>query len=304
MTPASGRQTVLVRGSQQAVVVEVGGGLRTYTVGGEAVLDGYDEEDLCAGARGQPLLPWPNRLADGRYEWEGRQLQVPLSEPETATAIHGLTRWSNWIVAEATTASARLYHHLHPRPGYPWSLEVSHLYALGPEGLEVTTTVVNRSRQPAPFGLGFHPYLAAFGGLVDDVELTVPAATSFASDDRGLPTGRQSVAGTEDDFRAGRPVGDRRLNLAVTDLSRGPDGRAVVELRHPRSGRSVRLWVDEAYGFVMLFTGDTLDDIGRRRHGLAVEPMTGPPNLLRTGDGRQVLPPAQPFVARWGIQTS
>ena len=62
----SGAQFELIRGEQRAVVVEVGGGLRCYSVGERDVLDGYAADRICGGARGQPLIPWPNRVAGGR----------------------------------------------------------------------------------------------------------------------------------------------------------------------------------------------------------------------------------------------
>ena len=68
----SGEQIELELGDQRVVVVEVGGGLREYAAGGRAVLDGYDEDELCSSGRGQLLIPWPNRIADGRYEFDGR----------------------------------------------------------------------------------------------------------------------------------------------------------------------------------------------------------------------------------------
>ena len=51
----------------------------------------------------------------------------------------------------------------------------------------------------------------------------------------------------------------------------------------------------------MLFTGDTLGDVGRRRQGLAVEPMTCAPNAFRTGDGLRIIEPGEAFRASWGI---
>jgi aldose 1-epimerase len=60
------------------VVVEVGGGLRSYDVAGVPVLDGYVADEMAAGARGQVLLPWPNRLRDGRYRWDGQEHVLPL----------------------------------------------------------------------------------------------------------------------------------------------------------------------------------------------------------------------------------
>jgi aldose 1-epimerase len=297
----SGRQVVLVHGDQQAVVVEVGGGLRTYDIDGRQVLDGYRQIEMCAGGRGQPLLPWPNRLADGRYEWEGRTHQVALSEPATATAIHGLTRWSRWEPAAAGTDWVTMTHRLAAHPGYPWTLDAAITYTLDDDGLSVATTVVNRSAGPAPFGLGFHPYLSAGGGPVDDCTLALPAATAYDIDERGLPVGRHPVEGTEDDYRPGRRIGERRLDLALTDLTRDADGRARVVLSPPGAAPATTLWLDGSFTHLQVFSGDTLGDEVRRRKGLAVEPMTGPADSLVTGDGRRTLVPGEPFEAVWGI---
>ena len=105
--------------------------------------------------------------------------------------------------------------------------------------------------------------------------------------------------GTEFDFRAGRPIGDTKLDNAFTELERGEDGRARVSLSDPDSGRAVTLWVDGSYGYLMLFTGDPLPDVNRR--SLAVEPMTCPPNAFRTGDSVIRLEPGQSTTSVWGI---
>src|SRR3954471_3902144 len=76
----SGEQLALRLGDQQAVVTEVGAGLRSYAVAGQEFLDTYPAEQMATGARGQALLPWPNRIADGRYTFQGRSYQLPLSE--------------------------------------------------------------------------------------------------------------------------------------------------------------------------------------------------------------------------------
>src|SRR5436190_23266581 len=88
--PPSGRQIELSFGDQHATLVEVGGGLRTYRVGDWEILDGYSLDERCTAARGQPLIPWPNRLQDGCYVWDGEEHQLPLSEPAKHSAIHGL----------------------------------------------------------------------------------------------------------------------------------------------------------------------------------------------------------------------
>src|SRR6266566_4471181 len=96
----SGKQFEISFGDQRAIVTEVAASIRTYSWGGRDVLDGYAEHEMSSAARGQPLLPWPNRIKDGRYEFEGITHQLALSEPNNANAWHGLTRWVNWRCAE------------------------------------------------------------------------------------------------------------------------------------------------------------------------------------------------------------
>ena len=89
----SGKQYEIRFGDQRATIVEVGGGVRAYAVAGRPVLDPYPEEAMCDGAHGAPLIPWPNRLGDGRYRFDGVDYQVALSEPGKCNAIHGFLRW-------------------------------------------------------------------------------------------------------------------------------------------------------------------------------------------------------------------
>ena len=55
---------------------------------------------MCDGAHGAVLIPWPNRLGDGSYEFDGARHQLALSEPERRNAIHGLVRWVPWRALE------------------------------------------------------------------------------------------------------------------------------------------------------------------------------------------------------------
>ena len=128
--------------------------------------------------------------------------------------------------------------------------------------------------------------------------LRSPASTVLRSDDRGIPVSSADVAGTPFDFRRPRAIGSTVLDHAFTDLERDAGGRAWVELSVP-DGPAVRLWVDAAYPYLMLFTGDTLPGGGRR--SLAVEPMTCAPNAFVSGDGLVVLEPGEAFEGSWGV---
>jgi len=297
----TGRQYEIAHGAVRATVVEVGGGLRSLVVGDRELLDGYAAHELCPGGRGQLLMPWPNRLDGGRYEWDGQTHQAALSEPEHANAIHGLVRFAGWSCVADEPGRVEMAHRLWPSPDYPFTLDLQIGYALDGGGLTVRTSATNVGADAAPFGSGQHPYLRPPSGeTVDGCTLSIPARSYLPTDDRGLPTGVEPVDGTAFDFRRGRPIGGGVLDLGFTDLVRDADGRAWVELTAP-DAEPVALWVDESYRYLQVYTGDTLPDVGRRRRGLAVEPMTCPPNALATGTDLWRIEPGETRTATWGL---
>jgi aldose 1-epimerase len=302
MTAPSGEQIEIAHADQRAVVVEVGGGLRGYSAGGRDVLDGYGAEEMSTSGRGQVLIPWPNRVLDGSYEFEGRRHQLPIDDVEEQDAIHGLVRWAAWTIGEREPNRVVMEHVLHPRPGYPFSLALAIEYLLSAKGLRVEATATNLGRSSCPYGSGAHPYLTVGTPTVDSVVLRAPGRTVLRSDERGIPSGAESVDGTDHDFRHPREIGTTRLDHAFTDLERDDEGLARVELRNLAEQRGLTLWVDGSYRYLMLFTGDPLPDVDRR--SLAVEPMTCPPDAFRSGQDLIRLEPGQSFTSAWGISPS
>jgi aldose 1-epimerase len=296
----SGAQHEIASGRDRAVVVEVGGDLRTLTLGGREILDGYGEWEMAGSGRGQVLQPWPNRLRDGRYDFDGRTYQVPLNEPELGNAIHGLVRWVQWNRADRTADRVTMEHVLYPRPGYPFTLRLSLEYALVDGGLRVRTTTTNVGAEACPFGAGAHPWLRTGTASIDTARLHVPATAAMWSDERCIPNRTGPVAGTELDFRVERPIGDVRIDNAFTGLARDADGIARVSLAAP-DGHGVEVWFDRAYPYVMLSTGDVLPDVDRR--SIAIEPMSCPPNAFQSGESVIRLEPGATFSGTWGIAT-
>jgi aldose 1-epimerase len=297
----SGEQFEIASASQRAIIVEVGGGMREYAAAGRAVLQPYGIDRMCDGAHGAPLIPWPNRLADGRYRFDGQDHQLELSEPTKRNAIHGLLRWRSWRASEREAHRVVMSTRLHPLPGYPFALDVSIAYKLGEGGLEVETTATNVGELACPYGAGQHPYISPGDGLVDDCSLELPARTRILTDEqRQLPTGREAVEGSELDFRSARRLGDIRVDSAFTDLTRDAAGQAVARVFRP-DGTCVELWVDEHHPFLEVFTADTLAP-ARQRRGLAIEPMTCAPNAFQSGEGLVRLDPQQSLTTRWGLR--
>jgi len=287
----SGEQYEIVFGDQRAVITEVGATLREYWSGGRAALDGFAVSEMCSGARGQLLMPWPNRIRDGRYEFGGRRLQLPLSEPERRNAIHGLVRWSSWQPLEHTQERLHLAFTLHPQPGYPFFLELAADYSLGPNGLRTIWSAHNVGSEAAPFGAASHPYLRPRTELIDDGELWIPARTYLEVDDRLIPTGRRlPVEGTPFDFRVPRPIGDAMIDNCFTDL----DGSAI-------EFDGLRMAWDGNHPYLQVFTADAVAP-ERRRRGIALEPMSCAPDAFNSGDGLAVLAPGDYRSGSWSLR--
>jgi aldose 1-epimerase len=296
--PPSGEQFEISYGDQHAVIVEVGGGIRTYSAAGRDVLDGYADHEMCDGAHGAPLIPWPNRLADGKYRFDGIDYQVAITEPAKSNAIHGFLRWRSWRALERDSAEVVVGTVLRPLQGYPFSLDVRISYRLGIDGLTVTTTATNIGAAAAPWACGAHPYLSPGAGSLDECELEFTAGLRVETDERQLPAGDVAAAGTVYDFSAKRRIGALAMDYAFRNLVRDDEGRAWVRLTGS-DGRCAQLWLDKSYAVVEMFTGDTLRS---PRRGLGVEPMTAPPNAFASGDGVMRLEPGATTRHQWGVQ--
>jgi aldose 1-epimerase len=294
----TGEQYEISSENQRAVITEVGATLRSYSVDGRDVVRGFGLQDIVSGGRGQNLIPWPNRIRDGRYSFNGATQQLALSEPARHNASHGLARHVPWVLiekkADVVTNRVRIY----PQPGWPGTLESTITHRLSEDGLTVRVEATNIGTTELPFGYGAHPYLTVGESLVDEVTLTVPAASYLqVDDDRLLPLNLSPVDGTEYDLREGRVLGSMSLDTAMTDLARDSDGRWRVRLA--LGDRHAELWGDETMRWTQVFTGGPKRDVS-----LAVEPMTCGPDAFNVGpthDDMRVLAPGETFAGLWGI---
>jgi aldose 1-epimerase len=264
------------------------------------VISGFGLDERATDGRGQVLAPWPNRLTDGRYSYGGHDCQAPLNEPDRHGAIHGLVRWSDWSPQVQEVATVTLSSFVRPQPGYEWELELRLTYTLEATGLTVTFEALNVGAETAPLGVGFHPYLTVGTGFVDDLELTVPATRYL--DTSGSPDESSAVPVTDTwaDFTSPRRLAGIELDTAYSGLVRDQDGRAVARLGEP-GGRAVELWVDEGFGHLMVYTADRVHRPEQRRTAVAVEPMTCPPDALRSGQDLIELRPGGTWEGSWGI---
>ena len=309
--PLTGSQYEIEAGDYRATATELGAGLRELVFRGRPLIAGYQADELPPAGAGQLLTPWPNRIAGGRYVFDGTEQHLALTEPAYGNAIHGLTRWIPWTVVGYDAGTVVLRSVAHGQQGYPFCLETEAEYRVdADEGLRVTITTRNRGSRAAPYGTGSHPYLTVGTPSVDDCsvddwELTLSAEFWLPVDDRGIPSGPpKAVEGTPYDFRHPRTIGATQLDHALTGLSRDGDGRAWAHLTADAgSGVRVSLWADQGYRWLQVFTGDPLGP-DRRRKAVAIEPMTCPANAFVTTDDLLVLQPGETVTHTWGIQAA
>lgn len=296
----TGEQYALSAGPYQAVVTESGASLRELTREGRPLVLTHGADEPAPAAFGHLLVPWPNRVDRGRYEYGGEEHRLDVSEPDRDCAIHGLVRWAPWRAAEHEPDRVRLTHRLLGTAGYPFRLDLEAEYALdADEGLRVRMTARNAGTRTAPYGHGAHPYLTV-GEPIDGCTVTLGADRYLPVDDRLIPSGPSlDVTGTRYDLRTGPVFGDRRIDNAFAELNRDGRGRTWVTLSG--GGRTVRLWADEAHPWMEIYTADNAP---LPRSGLGVEPMTCPPNAFVTGEGVVHLEPGAVFSGTWGIQAS
>lgn len=292
----SGEEWTISYAGRDAVIAAVGGGLRELSVDGRSYIHGYGDDEVAPGSAGHVLAPWPGRLADGAYAYDGQTHRVPWNEPENRCALHGLVGWLRWQAADVTDSSVTVECALPAQPGYPFPLVLRTRWSIGPYGLRAVHTVSNVGYRPCPFGLGIHPYLRLPVGDLAEWKLQVPAKSQLVTDARKLPTG-EVVPAT---FTSPTPIGSTVLDTTFGDVDRDSDSNARLVLTSADDTQGVTVWFDESFGWLHLYTGDTLD-ADRRRRSLAVEPMTCPPDALRSGTDLVSLQPGEMWSGTWGI---
>lgn len=297
-TPAGGRAVRLQHGVDAADLTTIGASLRTLTHDGRDLVVPFGEDEVRPLYRGAVLAPWPNRIVDGRYRFQGEEQQLALSEPERGHALHGLVSWLDFAVMQQTDDTAVLQAAIVPQVGYPFAVTVRVTYRLDDDGLTTTVSALNSGPGAAPFGTSAHPYLVGGEGRVDDWSLQFAAAELLqVTEDRLVPSGLAPI-GADFDFAERRVIGATFIDHAFTSLVR-QQGVASVRL-FGADGSGVQMtWGDEC-PWVQLHTADRPEP-AFDRVGLAVEPMTCPPDAFNSGTDLIVLQPGGTTTAAWRI---
>lgn len=293
MYPLSGRQYLIESGRYRAEIASVGATLRSLTAEGRDLVVPFEEHEVRPAFRGALLAPWPNRVVDGRYSFGGVEHELALTEPKRGHALHGLAAWLDFAEVSVERDAVALAATIEAQEGYPYRLDLLVTFEVDDEGLHQTVTATNTGERTAPFGTGPHPYLVAGPGSVDDWTLELPTErVLLVTDDRLIPTELVDVP-ERFDFREPRAIGDTFIDHAFTGLTRH-------EVRVTAGDAGVAMRWDAACPWVQVHTADQ-PDAAISRLGLAVEPMTCPPDAFNSGEHLIALEPAASTTAGWTI---
>ena len=322
-TPASGTAFSITAGDYVAEIASVGASLRALRYRGRDLVLPFDANDLRPAMQGAVLAPWPNRLADGVYTFDGVEHHLPLTEPATHNASHGLVAWLDFSPVEQSHNRLVLRGRIEPQRGYPWRIRIDVTFELTADGFRQSVSATNESAQRAPVGLGVHPYVLADSsdtadgsddadssdtgvrrpGALNDWHLTVPAhAVLQVTEDRMLPLDVVDVAEHNAgalDFRQRRHIGSTVLNHAFTALDADADGWATITVSSAE-GHGVELRWDARAPWVQIYSSDA-QPTATRRQGLAIEPMTCPPDAFNSGTDLRVLAAGETTELEWRL---
>ena len=275
----------------------------TTRIAGELanVVDGYeDERDFAAHHsiqfKGAKLSPFPNRVNKGHYRFDGKSYQLDINFLGEGHSIHGLLygvpfkeveRWSN----QEEAGVALSYQYTGDAPGYPFEFTINLSFTYQANQLTCRTVVVNKGPKPMPLGDGWHPYVTT-GSPIDELHLQFPSIDKIEIDSDMIPNGRSSKYRR---FRSLAPLRGEQFDDCFK-LEEG-DGTARTVLSDPQKGVSLTVWQEtgkEKYNYLQIYTPP-------ERKSIALEPMTGPPDVFNNGIGLIRLAPGAQTSFSWGI---
>ncbi|MBX9472559.1 aldose 1-epimerase family protein [Microcella sp.] len=301
-TPPTGEQYALhhdgAHGPVEAVITTVATALRHLTVDGHDLVQGFPETSTPPYGCGIVLVPWPNRVRDGRWMLDDEVRQLDLTEVDKSNAIHGLLRNTSYQLVERRDDAVTLGAAVVPQHGWPFHLWTTVEYRLTGNGVTVTHAVTNLGERAAPYAVGTHPFIRVGSHPVDELTITARTVEHVMVDDRLNPVGLEPAIG-EWDLTEGRVVGELALDDAFR-VEPDPDGVVRTVLSAP-DGTETEVWQNGDWPWLQLFITRSFPTADGPVTAIAVEPMTAPADALNSGVGLRWIEPGASWSGSWGI---
>ena len=289
----SERQFELVdRESNSSLTIsDLGARIVSLTLDGKDVIRDVAKDQVIARFSGVLLAPWPNRLKNGIWNYEGIVYRFSVNEPP-GNALHGLVFDKKFTVEQISGSEFRCSYILRDSI-YPFELEIFISYRLGSRGLESEMGAKNLSQKPAPFGMATHPYF-----LVNpQTKLQLAARSAATIDAKQIPTGYESVDHLN--LASGRLVSELQFDTGFTDLD-FQDGEATTRLVEP-DGSYLEIWQHSPLRHVMIYTTSQHPFELGMGPAIAIEPQSCPADALNSGKDLTIIPPGETVKYQWGV---
>jgi aldose 1-epimerase len=239
------------------------------------------------------LFPFPNRLANGRYEFEGKEYEFPLNDFGRPNALHGLVFDQKFTLTDQGKDASKAWAVAQlelpgTHPAYPFPFRLAVNYSLSDKALEIEFEVTNTGNDNMPFGLGWHPYFNLASGLAS-CALKLPDCHEIEVDENLIPTGKKTPSRCFDDFRL---MDGMQLDTCFEIDNVHVENSTLVILNDQQT---LEVWQDANHPFIQVFTPDNGQTI-------AIEPMTCGINALNTHEGLHILKPESSLTLRCGVR--
>jgi len=249
--------------------------------------------------KGAKLLPFPNRIEDGKYSFEGKSYNLDLNYPEENNACHGFIydkefSVSNIMEDKDNFSITFLYHYSGALPGYPFPFMAYITYTLSSsDGFKCRTRVENLGQTSMPAGDGWHPFFT-FNTPVDELLLRFPAEKKIEVDERLLPTGTKKA------FSAFNVLKKIERVEFDTCFALHPDSSGIQTSELYSADKDVTLQLcqeigPDKYNYLQIYTPPN-------RKSIAIEPMTCNINAFNNLEGLIILEPGEIFSAEYGVK--
>lgn len=207
-----------------------------------------DATDILSAAS-FPLLPYANRIAHGRFEWDGEHIAPPHTPGFEPHALHGVGWRRPWAVTHRDAAAVRLALSWEPSPEWPWAFSAEHDLTLDDRGVTIRLALTNQADRAMPVGLGLHPYFVTEPGTI----LTVPAPRVWLNGTHEIPKALAEAAAIHDWSQGAAVASAPFVDNAYADwngTARLTHAAHIVEVTASPNARWAQVYAPQGADFV------------------------------------------------------
>lgn len=268
-----------------------GGAMHELTFQGQSLLEtATDEATFLAQTQkaysGAQLFPYPNRIKDGTYTWDGTEYDFPINDSAGNNSLHGFVHGVPFEIAtlEEENGIVKIaYNYDGSNAGYPFKFRLTNTFQLLEKGVEIVTKVGNTDNKPIPMGHGWHPYFS-FGEQVTELKLQIDTNVHYPIDKDLIPTGKEESFNY---FSRLGSIGEFELNHCFK-IAEGET--KMVSIHSFKRNLSLKI-ISKDYRFLQVY-------IPPDRNSIALEPQTCAPDAMNNGIGLITIPPNESKILK------